>query len=82
MEANNVTYAYYFNEYSCGTAGDIPREHLDRYISKAWRELETLLTSEYTDEHILKIKLTLCEIAEELYREEQIKGKKIKKVRA
>lgn len=74
MKRNNISYSFYFNTYNNGNKGLIPESSFDLYIAKAWRELEPLLTSEYDDEHVEKVSFTVCEIAEELYQSEKIRG--------
>lgn len=74
MENSRIGYEFYFNEYNCGDEGPILREKFDYYITKAWRELKFLLTSDYTAEHEKEVKFAVCEIAEELYQLDDKKG--------
>lgn len=76
MIKNNLTFGFYFNEYNNGCEGCIPAEKFNLYIAKAKRELEPMLTSADIALHEEKIKLTICEIAEELYGSEDMRSKK------
>ena len=74
MKRSNISYSFYFNTYNNGNKGIVPEKSFDLYVTKAWRELEALLTSEETDDYSEKINLTVCEIAEELYYGEKKRG--------
>lgn len=74
MKRSNISYSFYFNTYNNGNKGALPEKVFDLYIAKAWYVLETLLTSEDTAEYSEKIKLTVCEIAEELCRGDKLRG--------
>ena len=74
MKRNNISYSFYFDTYNSDIKGPLPEKYFDLYAAKAWRELEALLTSEETENYSEKINLTVCEIAEELYRGEKTRG--------
>lgn len=74
MKRSDISYNFYFEAYNTGNKGSLPEGEFDLYITKAWRELEPLLTSEYGDEYDEKVRFTVCEIAEELYRGEKSRG--------
>ena len=76
MENSSIAYEFYYNGYNCGNDGLIPLQKFYYYITKAWRELESLLTSDCTAEHEEEVKFTACEIAEELYRFDDKRGVK------
>ena len=80
MESSEITFDFYYNEYNCGQEGLLPVDKFNYYITKAWRVLDALLTSEYSDEHSNAINKTVCEIAEELYQFEGRKGVKSESV--
>lgn len=80
MIEDSLTYDFYCNEYNANTEGIIPLDFFNKYCKKAWRMLETLLTSQYTEEHLDAIGKTVCEIAEELYVFEGRKGIKSESV--
>ena len=74
MTKSNIDYSFYFNVYNNGFAGVIPVESFGLYIAKAWREVESMLTSEYTEEQSEKICLCVCEVAEEIYENAEKQG--------
>ena len=76
MPKIKVSYGFYYETYCKGNKGLLQEKNFDAYTDKAWRELKFMLNGEYGDELLETIKLTLCEIAEELYRTNGMADKK------
>jgi len=74
MIKNNINYVFYFTVYNNGFAGAIPAESFDLYAAKAWREVESMLTAEYTAEQSEAVMLCVCEVAEEIYKNAEKQG--------
>ncbi len=73
---SKLTYTFYFTTYNNGNEGALDAKTFPVYAVKAWRELESLLTSVPTEEQSEKVLCTACEIAEELHRAESRRGVK------
>ncbi|MBO4941681.1 MAG: hypothetical protein J6D15_05720 [Clostridia bacterium] len=77
MLKDKISFDFYYNTYSCENEGDLDAENFDRYINRAKRVLDGfLLKDEISSEESLEVMLCICEIAECLYREENISSVK------
>lgn len=74
MIKSNIEYSFYYNVYNNGNAGTIPAESFGLHVAKAWREVESMLTSDYSKEQLEKVKLCVCEVAEEIYKNAEKQG--------
>ena len=74
MINQSIDYSFYYNTYNNGFTGIIPVESFGLCISKAWREVNAMLTTEYTDEHSDLVKKCVCEVAEEIYENAKKQG--------
>ncbi len=63
----DVSYSFYLTECICGSEPKICEDAFECYISRAKLEVEPLITAEISENYEEKIKLLLCEVAEELY---------------
>lgn len=69
---NSITYEYYYNTYCSGRAAQLTPEAFDKYIGQAWREVMSMLTSEYTEEQCDCVFSAVCEVAEQLCRTDTV----------
>ncbi|MBR2453031.1 MAG: hypothetical protein IKB32_03195 [Clostridia bacterium] len=77
MLKDKISFDFYYNTYSCENEGDLDAENFDRYINRAKRVLDSFLGKEdFTPDERLAVMLCICEIAESLYREENISSVK------
>ncbi len=77
MLKDKISFDFYYNTYNSESEGALNTENFDRYINCAKRELDSFLTKEdFTSEERLAVMLCICEIAECLYREENISSVK------
>lgn len=74
MINQNIEYSFYHNVYNNGLKGLIPAESFGLCVTKAWREVNAMLTSEYTEEHSDLVKKCVCEVAEEIYENAKKQG--------
>ena len=74
MIKSKPNYEFYYLNYNNGHDGTLSKDNFDLYIAKAWRELESRLTKEYTQEQENAVFLTVCELAEEICRYDSKRG--------
>lgn len=74
MTKSNIEYSFYYNVFNGGNAGTISAEDFGICIARAWREVEAMLTSDYTEEQSDSVKLCVCEVAEEIYKNAEKQG--------
>lgn len=77
MLKDKISFDFYYNTYNCQNEGDLTAENFDCYINRAKRTLDGFLNKEdFTPDERLAVMLCVCEIAECLYREENIRSVK------
>ncbi|MBQ9757162.1 MAG: hypothetical protein IJW15_01935 [Clostridia bacterium] len=73
MLKNKISFEFYYNTYNCQSEGVLNAENFDRYINRAKRVLDSFICCDsLKSEESLAVMLCVCEIAEALYREENI----------
>lgn len=71
MTEIDVSFAFYYNEFSYGNGGVLSEEVFEKYIEKAKSMLASFGVS-YSESFLKDIRLCLCEIAEVLYTQDKI----------